>query len=215
MNDLHDVSDARLSEAYRVLLRGRRTGRRECVSPDELLAVLEETLAEPERLRVLRHVGSCASCRKELELLRAARDAAELAARPAWVRAPVLAAAAAMVLALGGLALWSRATPDPTDRMRTGEVAGAVALLEPPADGLAARPVTLRWSRVPDAGRYEVEVLTRDGSPLYVTTTRDTFVTVADSALVLGSEFRWWIRAVLPDGSQPASAVRRFRLTTP
>jgi hypothetical protein len=129
------------------------------------------------------------------------------------MRTPLLAAAATVILAIGGVALLSRGGTPTVDIERTSP--GGVQLVQPPEDGVTARPVTLVWSPVPAARRYEVELLDAQGGPVFVTSTRDTVVTIPDSTALGAGDYRWWVRAVNPDGSQRASTMRRLRVTTP
>ena len=208
------MNDEALRSAYAELLDARGNARAGCVAPEALLAVVEGTAPEAERLRTLRHVGSCRCCRADLDVLRTVADVAERVARPASRRAPLLAAAG-IVLVLGGVALWEAArAPDP-GVMRQAP-AGAVRLLAPAEDVPAAQPVMLVWAPVPDAHRYEVEVVRQDGGVVFATTTRDTVLVIPESAaLAPGGDYRWWVRAVLADGSQPRSLARRLRIARP
>ena len=218
MIDEHpEINEAAMRAAYRISLEHRAVEdphRTECVSPEELLGAFERTLDEADRMRVLRHVGSCLRCRQDLELLRRSAEAASEIGRPAWRKAPMLAAAASVLLIVGAVAVFNQSvTPTDVPRVAAG---GDVNLLTPAADEAAVPPLQLMWMSVPDAGRYEVELLNRDGGALFVTSTRDTALVIPDSVrLEPGAEYRWWVRAMKADGSQPASAVRRLRIATP
>lgn len=210
------MNDEMLQTAYGRLLAERGADRAECSTPEALRAVVEGTADEAERLRILRHVGRCRHCRTELDLLRAAGDAARLAARPAWRVAPVwAAAAAALVVLVGGAVAWQAVrgrSPDAPGVLRD-DGAAAVRLLAPDDEGEARLPVTLVWGAVPNARRYEVEVLRPDGAPVFTATTADTAVVVpAAAGLASGVAYRWWVAAALPDGSQPRSLARRLRI---
>ena len=207
--------DATLREAYRAMTRQRAGSRASCVSAEELLGVAEGTLAEPDRLRVLSHVGSCDPCRYELDMLRTAAEAASHAARPAWVGRPILAAAAGLIVLLGGVGLWLRGGVPDAEVLRTGTSA-VPALLSPRADSAAALPVRLVWSSVVNARRYQVEILDTAGSPLYVATIVDTVADVPVTVpLAAGAVYRYWVRALLVDGTEARSDFRRFQVTTP
>jgi hypothetical protein len=112
---------------------------RECEYADLLAEVATGAASGPERARVLRHLNSCGDCRRDLEQLTRVADEVLLAApvrespagfegavldriaalsRPArvtglrrWLR-PALAAAAAVVLAIGGAGVVWQATSD-------------------------------------------------------------------------------------------------------
>lgn len=209
------MKDETLQAAYAELLDARGDVRAGCVAPAALLAVADGTAPEAERLRTLRHVGSCRHCRADLDLLRTASDAAAYAVRPVQRRTPLLAAAAGIVLLLGGVALWE-ANRGPVPETLRQAPTGAVRLLAPPEDSPAAPPVTLAWAPVPDARRYEVEIVRQDGGVVFATTTRDTVLVIPEStALAPGGDYRWWVRAVLADGTQPRSLVRRLRIASP
>jgi hypothetical protein len=215
---MNEPQDAKLRDAYRAMTRQRGGSRASCVSPDELMAVAEGTLGEADRLRVLTHVGTCERCRYELDMLRTAAEAAShAAARPAWLSGPVLAAAAGLVVLLGGVALWQRGggvNPD-ADVLRTGPHV-VPALIAPTTATAAAVPVRLVWSTVVNARRYHVEILDTAGIPLYGATTQDTVVDVpATVPLVTGAEYRYWVRALLSDGTEARSEFRRFHISTP
>jgi len=215
MSDMNAINDQTLERTYRAMLERRAKGqdRRACATPEELLAVVEGKAPEPERVRILRHVGSCALCHKELELLRLTADVVEQVARPQWTSRPVLAAAAGVVLLIGGVALWSRRGGVGGSGTEIERGTGAIALMSPREDSAVTRPLTLIWASDSGTPRYQLELLDRDGSPLYLMTTRDTTAAIPDSVpLEPGKEYRWWVRALRADGTQPASTVRRLRI---
>jgi hypothetical protein len=213
MTELHD---SKLGEAYRAMLRDRATNRRDCVTPDELVGVVDGTLDEADRVRVLRHVGSCARCRHELEMLRVTADAAAAVARPAWLSRPVLAAAAALVLMIGGIALWQRGGGTGADIPRAGAPGPAPELLVPDEDSVVTTPVRVTWSAVQSARSYQIEILDAAGAPVFSSATSDTTVVVPETVqLEGGAVYRYWVRAMFGDGTEARSRVRRFRIATP
>jgi hypothetical protein len=114
---------------------------------------------------------------------------------------------------LGGAALWQAMQPPP-ETMRGATT--ALQLLAPTEDGPIAPPVRLIWAHVPGARRYEIEIVRADGSPAYDTATADTTFDVPESAALMpGVEYRWWVSALMTDGTQARSAPRRLRITTP
>jgi hypothetical protein len=207
------VNDDSWRAAYAQLLADRGAGRAGCASPEALLAVAERAGPEAERLATLRHVGGCRRCRAELDLLRVAVDVGVRMARPRRAVKPALAAAAVLVVAAGALGIWQRAQPPIADTPRGTTPAGAVRLIGPNENVAVAPPLTLVWASVAGASRYEIEVLTTDGVLAYGVATSDTVAPVPDDRLTAGVEYRWWVRAVMPDGSQPRSPTRRLRVT--
>jgi hypothetical protein len=205
------MNDEELRRAYQRRVAGRPPDRSACPPPDALAAVVDGSASEAERLATLRHVGGCADCRADLDLLRTAVDAAAGDAARWWTSAPALAMAAVLVLAVGGVALWQRSAPPSGDILRNSAAAAVITVA--PGDGAAGvGPVRLVWHAVSDAQRYEVEVLDSAGAPVFQRATADTAVEV--SGLPAGAEYRWWVQARQRDGGQPRSVLRRFRITT-
>jgi hypothetical protein len=214
MTDPQRLHDDDIERAYRTMLRNRGNDRRDCVEPEALLGIVEGKLPELERLAVLRHVGSCEPCRRELEMLRLTADVAAQAERPAWQqRASWLAAAAALVVIAGGVALWNRSAGGPgVDIPRSG-VATALALVAPADSAVAPLPLAFAWARVPGARNYALEVVDTQGAPAFSVTTSDTTVTLDRSRLRANEDYRWWVVAGMADGAELRSAVRRLRIT--
>ena len=206
------MNDEMLRAAYGRVVARRGSSRADCVSPDALGAVVDGTASESERVRTLDHVGRCRHCRSELELLRTAGDTARQVAAPVGFRVPVWAAAAVVILA-AGVALWQPMFAPSAPTLRDGISESPLRLIAPADDGVATAPVTLAWSSVPGARRYEVEILNPSGAAVFSRATTDTTITATASGLVPGIQYLWWVRATLPDGSQPRSLTRRLRIT--
>jgi putative zinc finger protein len=206
------VNDEQLRAAYQKgMTRGR--DRSACPTGEQLGAIVDGSASEVERLAVLRHVGGCADCRSDLEILRTAAELAERAMKPWWTSRPVLALAAALVVTVGGVALWQQAGGPPGDDIVRNSPSAAVALVAPAEGAVLALPLRFVWSSVPGAVRYELELLDGADNVVVAGTTPDSVFEVTDSGrLTADGEFRWWVRAVLRDGTQPRSAVRRFRI---
>ncbi len=205
------MNDEQLRAAYQKgMTRGRdRSG---CPDAERLAAVVDGSASEAERLDVLRHVSGCADCRADIELLRTAGDVAERVMQPWWTSRPVLALAAALVVAVGGVTLWQQSGGPPgTEIVRDGPAA-AVSLVTPPEGSVEGMPLRFVWSRVPGAIRYQLEVLDAAGVAVVTGSTADSTFAVADAPqLVAAEEYRWWVQAVMTDGTQLRSALRRFR----
>ena len=205
------MNDEQLRAAYQTsMTRGR--DRSACPTPELLGALVEGSASEAGRLAVLRHVGGCADCRADLELLRTGAEIAERVMRPWWTSRPVLALAAALVVTVGGVALWQQAG-GPRDDIVRNDPAAAVQLAAPAESETVTVPVHFVWVGVPGARRYDIEVLDAADNVVIKGTTSDSAFDVVDNGrLTADAEFRWWVRAVLQDGTQPRSAVRRFRV---
>ena len=184
--------------------------RADCPPPEALLAAVERTGSEDERLQTINHAMACTSCGEELELLRASRVVRE---RPRASR--IGFAIAASVLVAIGLGYYSmkRGDGSPTagDLMR-GDA--DVQLAVPATD--AAEPLrSLVWHAVPGAAQYTVEVRRDDGTLVLRRASTDTVFAVPDSvaAQATGTVY-WGVTAMFPDGTERRSATRRLRTPT-
>lgn len=209
------MTDEELRAAYgRAMAAPRSADRTGCVPPDEMIALLRREGPESARLATLDHTMACSACQREFELLRSI-DAAERrdagASRSSGWRKPLgLALAASLLLAIGlgpGRGWLARGEPD----VMRGDAASLVAAS--PADGAFVSADSLRfaWHPVAGAGRYVVELLTPDGTVRLSETTGDTTLTLRGVRGVPGGEYRWWVRAILPDGER-RSEPRSLRL---
>jgi hypothetical protein len=198
------VTDERLQRAYaRVLAERTRADRAGCLTPENLVSLVERRLPEEERLRTLDHVMACALCRKEFELLRSVTSAQrEAAARRRM--APALALAASILVVVGAGVLWRtlgahNASSDtlrgPTDQVEL--ISGGT---------LAGQKPSFTWKPVPRALHYTVEVLDTAGTAVFSAMTTDTTLALPDSVtLVSGGQYRWWVQATLLDGKNITS----------
>lgn len=211
------MNDDEIRAAYSDLLAERAQVRTSCVAPEALLAVLDRTAAEPERLATLRHVGSCAACRTELDLLRTAGEAAHavVADRNAVRGRTMLAAAAILAVIAGGLVLWQALGTPAQDTLRAAGD-NQVRLHAPAENAAATVPVRFVWSAVPTAGRYEIEIMRSDGTGSFSAVARDTVLTLGDgSALEADADYRWQVHAVMADGTRLPSPLRRLHVGRP
>jgi len=209
------MNDDRLRQAYARHLATRAPDvRAGCVSPEALLALVERQGTEAERLATLDHAMACDACRRDLDLLRAVARAEPLAGARRFVRwfTPQLAAAAAVVLVVGAAAaLWLRPGGEPAWRG-----AGEITLVSPVGAVPSGRSRILSWRAVPGTPRYEVELLTAAGDSVYAVALTDTTLVLPPGVLLTADrEYLWSVRARLADGTQVASAARRFRLIPP
>lgn len=201
------MRDRELKRLYTELLAQRAPAdRTACPAPEELRALAERDGAEAARLSLLDHAMTCASCRREFELLRAT-----VAARPRARRRTRagLAAAAMIALLVGGSLVWrlgDERTGPPV--MRGGDQAVRVVEPEGPVSG---EPTALVWRAHPSAVRYAVQVTDEDGRAIVSEETRDTTLTVSDPAeFTAGGEYFWWVEAIRLDGTRVRSEPQRF-----
>lgn len=226
------MSDEELRELYRRHLPERAAGPPE---PEALLEALEGGGTEADRLAVFDRALASEEGHRELELLRALRDAREESdADPGSHGAPVemaaprevvprpgpgqsrgrwpqrwigLAAAATLVLAAVGVLRLGSPSEGPPDVVRSGRV-GPV-LVAPAAGAGVSLPASLTWTAVPGAVEYRVEVLDVRGELLAEHSGPDTTLTLRG---VPAGVLRWWVRAILPTGSSLDSELRELRV---
>jgi hypothetical protein len=216
--DDHELSDeGRLRDLYSAGVEERRViDRANCVEPEAILALVLGEAPEADRLATLDHVMSCPACHRDYEYLSAVEEAGDKTERiagrrtPLWRRALPLAAAASLVLAIGGLMLRDRLRDDGIER---GGV-GAIALYAPGEEVAADGPLHFAWKQVPGAGRYVIEVQGPGGETVFSDSTADTTATLDRlGALAAGATYTWSVRTLEQGAEEPASSpIARFRV---
>ena len=174
--------------------------------PDELADAALGRGSPEVRLGVFDHALTCARCRKELDLLETAADTGRTLQRRAFQTRAILAAAAAIVVAVG-LSLTSGSLKELWRSPATESERGASAddsrprtiTLVSPAGAVApgATP-RLAWRSVPGVTSYTVEVVGDSGLVLRTETT-DTVL--ASASLARGRNYQWRVSATAPDGT--------------
>lgn len=214
------IDDATLRDAYQELFAARSPHNRgECPPPEALLAIVERTGNETDRLATLDHVMTCARCRLDLDLLRTAAVAAEeTMAEPVIPvggvrgglvrRFPLrpLAIAAGLVVAVG-IGLLSRKPGERPPLLRGS--AHTVVLIAPEhrSDG----STLLRWRPLPDAMRYRVEVFAATGRTVVTDTVADSaFLLPAAATAGREEQLRWMVTALHGDGHEVHSPAERI-----
>ncbi len=197
-----DMTDSELRDIYTRSLTSRAPSRATCPSPEAIEALVAGTGSEASRLTTLDHVMSCAACTQEFELLRAIHAAERVnagVARPRRSIAPWLAAAV-VVIAAGALTLTQlqRSGSNPTRGASSADIAlvGAVS-------------GSLVWHAIPDAVRYNVEIVDASGATIFHARVADT--TTAIPGTLPNAPVSWWVRATLRDGSERRSAIIPLR----
>ena len=206
-------NDDRLRLAYSSEVNARDSRVHPHPAPEALLALAERAGAEAGRLETLDHVMACATCQRELDLIRASVSAAGVPRQRMWFRSPVfatIAIAAALVIA-AGIKVFMVSSGD----LESGRaLRGGAAVATYPARWAPAG-LTLSWRPTADASSYRVELIDESGAALVDSSMRDTDTTivVADSLTRGRRGLSWSVTATLGDGSTVAS--NPTRLVTP
>lgn len=177
------------------------------VSPEALAAYIDKRLDQDGRAAVVAHLADCADCRQELidarRVLRPGR-----AGRVAGVAVGLALAASLLVMVL------------PIDRTGAGRESSQVRSGTEPTSLVAYGPigelistaVELVWGSAGPNAAYRVALTMSDGTPVWRTSTSDTVAAVPDSVrLGPDATYRWWVDALLPDGTTRSTGIREFR----
>ena len=214
-----------LAAGVRQATREAIDARGECLDEMAIAALAEGVVADHDRTAVTEHLVTCASCRSQLtELCAALVDSDIAAAMPRTgakhrlrstlvgsVSAAGLAAAAVLAFAIGP----NRPRSEDAAPMRdeTGALVVAPVALSP-VDVVSGAPV-FRWSSVPGAGRYRVQVFSADGVVVWETQTSDTAaVPPSPSTLQRATPYLWKVEARTDFDRWVGSALTEFRLST-
>ena len=205
------MNDDQLRSAYARATASRASSPRpDCPSPEQLLALVERSGRESDRLATANHLSRCADCRRDVDLLRAVN-----ATRPAVTRRLVSLAAAAVILVVAGVPV-VRHYAGGSRPPESTRAADDISLIAPRGDTRDARPLVLRWRTVPTAARYDVSVVGDDGTTPVKLTTSDTSAAIgADVQLERGREYFWTVTAHLSDGGERRAEPVSFRLIAP
>lgn len=206
------LTEARLKEIYAATAARRPGG---CPEPEALQSLARREGPEETRLATLDHAMGCADCRAELDLLRsieragAESGAARKPGRRNWFVPAALAATVFLAVGIGRLAL----APAGEEPIRSGDEAGAIAVVEPAPEAAAGAPLTFAWLPVEGASRYRVELLTGGGDVAIEAETRDTAIVIEGVARLAPGDYRWWVVAMTPRPG-PRSELRALRLVS-
>jgi hypothetical protein len=182
-----------------------------CPTSERVWDSAADRLGPEENREVVLHLAECGACAtswrlaREMELAEAVAPGARTT--PSGLRRWLpLAAAAAAVVVLGGLALLrlpERAGPAPAFR----EQEESWLASELPDEALLPRGAALlRWSAGPEGTRYDLRVTTEDLEPLAraMRIEANEFLVPAGKleGLAEGASLLWRVTAHLPDGRQ-------------
>ncbi|HSK75954.1 MAG TPA: zf-HC2 domain-containing protein [Thermoanaerobaculia bacterium] len=187
--------------------------------PDTIWSAVRGELPPNELREVVEHTAMCASCAEDWRLAAEfERQAAAETAKPApnvvygrfrqW--RPIAAAAA---MAAGILIVVGIQTRDRSDLMQEpgyrNEQRTEVRSLLPEGQALPRQAAELRWSPVPGASLYNVQVTTEDlrvvASQESLSKTEYRLPESALTGLPAGSQILWQVEAVFPDGTRQTS----------
>jgi hypothetical protein len=216
------TDDTSLRTAYEELIAARATvtgGRAACPSAEALFEVVERQGAEEARLVTMDHVMQCATCRQELDLLRAARAAARetaaggpasasvapiTSARRFPVRTLAVAAGLVFVVGVGVIVRGGGDAPD-EPRLRGGERQRLT--LVPPV-GTPDGGMLLRWRSVPNTLQYRVEIFDGAGRSVTSANVADTSFTLAPATLGAAQrDLRYVVTAVQANAAEVTSVT--------
>ena len=176
--------------------------------PDQLADAALGRGAEQSRLATLDHALSCATCRRELDLLQTvATTGAKL--RQQQLRMRLVLATAAVVVVGIGLSIARRGLPvKEEERGRAADDTGrrAIELVAPVGPVAPGATPSLVWRRVPGASSYKVEIVSDRAAVVVRSETSDT--TLAWPSLPRGQTYQWRVSTTQPDGT-----VRRSPFT--
>jgi hypothetical protein len=101
------------------------------------------------------------------------------------------------------------------DRSRSANARSAIPALLSPQEGttLASKQSEFRWTRVPGALFYEVEVLTLDGNIAWTGRTQGAQLAIPKRAALKQGKYFVWVRAHLTDGKMPKSQAVSFQIS--
>jgi hypothetical protein len=176
------------------------------VDPDAIAAVVRRQGPEDQRLATLDHIATCASCRKDFELLRATNEAAaNLSRTRALSRYRTVLAAAACVIAASTAILLNHQRSPATDTAPAERGAGdGVPSITTIATSSHA-PLT--WHAAGPDATYHVEILDDSGAVVFAHDTRDT--TLPRPTLAPGHSYQWWVRTTPAGDAPPARSTLR------
>lgn len=206
------MSDERLRELYAGTMARKPSAGAKHVSPEEIAALARREGDEADRLRTLDHVMSCAECRKELDLLRSVEQAGKRegtkSVKRSWIVPTALAASVVLAVGVGRTVLQSG-----RDDATRGDESAAVALLQPGPEAVAGDSIIFIWRPVPNARRYELELMDPAGNVAASAETADTTAAPPAARQLPAGDYRWWVRATTSDARALRSPLRPLRLT--
>ena len=212
MTLLPDDEVARLRALYAATAGDRPTTPH--VDPDAIAAAVRRQGPEDQRLATLDHIATCASCRKDFELIRATHEAASHLSRSSVTRYRTVLAAAACVIAASTAILLNHQRSIPTDAPTPSTERGTSDGAPSITTVATSSHAPLTWHAAGPDATYHVEILDDSGAVVFTHETRDT--TLPRPTLAPGHAYQWWVRTVPAGDAQPArSTLRTLPTATP
>jgi hypothetical protein len=201
----------------------------ECID----LARLGEELDAAERA----HLDTCARCQSELAMFREiAREetSADEAREVEWIASElrrrnnvvafrpkawrVLYAAAAVIVMVIGIGYWMQLREPAIDAPLDGPAVYRSARLDviAPIGDLAQAPNELRWTAVPDASRYRVQIAEVDGTLLWSAGTTQSNVALPPAVIAQfapGKSLLWEVKAFRGEEMLASSETQTVRVS--
>jgi hypothetical protein len=177
------------------------------LTAEEVAASLDRALDTAQQARLDAHLADCPDCRREVTEVR------RLLRRPAWQRWSVMGpigVAAAAVLAL--VIVPSGPEDGEPARLRSGDEAVPRFAVVAPLGDQPLPPDSLRftWRSAGPNATYRLTVTEPDGDVVVRRETRDTTVVVIRSeGIVHGSQYFWYVDALLVDGASATTGVHQ------
>ncbi|HSN86985.1 MAG TPA: zf-HC2 domain-containing protein [Thermoanaerobaculia bacterium] len=187
--------------------------------PDTIWSAVRGELPPNELREVVEHTAMCASCAEDWRLAAEfSKESVAEAARPAanvvygrfrqWRPLAAVAAMAAGILIVVGLQMSGPTDPGQEPGYRNEQRTEVRSLL-PEGQALPRQAAELRWSPVPGASLYNVQVTTEDlrvvASQESLSGTEYRLPESALTGLPAGSQILWQVEAVFPDGTRQTS----------
>lgn len=180
---------------------------------EQVAAYVERKLTSAEREELEAHLAECADCRREVaEVTLFLRR--ERSGRRRWL-IPSLATAAAAALLLIVVRAGDVDDPGGTRFREFGEAEAlpAIEAVSPaPEAVLPPGEESFTWRAAGADAFYRLTVATEEGGVVWREETADTSASLpADIRLAPGRTYYWFVDALLPDGREATTGVRRFR----
>jgi len=175
---------------------------------DHVAAMIDGTLDDEERARVVAHLADCALCRQEIADVRATQRSSPSSVRLRWV-----GSAAAAVLA-GIFLIGPLLSREPAGPVLRAAPAGSdvIEITAPSPTPDPDRELVFTWRAVEPGAIYTLILMDESADVIWrVDGVRDTTARLpSDHPLQRGTTYLYAIDALLPDGRTITSGTRRL-----
>ncbi|MEO6443716.1 MAG: hypothetical protein ABIZ91_08475 [Gemmatimonadaceae bacterium] len=199
-------TDEALQRRYAQLVEVRAVGANPAIDLEVMRALADGSYAGADRIALLEQLLAHPESARELRFLH--EVARRRPAKRSTSLVPWLAAAAMLIVVVGGVARYGSEEPADTFRA-TPEV---TVTLAGPVDGVAWRDsLTFAWQPVPGALSYRVEILDGDAAVVDSVTVHDTAVVRGRPEMARATLLQWSVQAHFADGTVLRSRPRSLR----